>query len=389
MREGSERAFDADPPPVVWSYMEADNEWKPFAANQILEDRTNGLRQSGIIQLMIPYDVARENAMLDTDYYWLRASVVDDANHDIEAFPDVIAIKAQAILAELDNRDNDPSHFAKALAPKKIKKLSESNFRIKKLEQPYSSFNGRQPESGNEFYRRVSERLRHRDRAVTIFDYETLLLEEFPAIYRAKCMSHTRWQSDGTLRELAPGYVTIAVIPSLQNQNIFNRAEPRVPIGKRAEMEEWLRKKVSFFLQEKPEYLRVVNPHYEQVRIECKVAFRPRKLDQETYKHKLNADINNFLAPWIANDQANITFGRRLFKSQILYFIETRNYVEAVTGFDVLLNPNAEGEEGTPITTDVIMPTHAHGILTTFTLAGKTAYQTDHVIETALIENLC
>jgi hypothetical protein len=69
---------------------------------------------------------------------------------------------------------------------------------------PYPSFGGRVTEDNAEFYNRVSERLRHKDRAITIFDYERLVLESFPDIYRVKCIDHT---DEGC--ELAPGHVLV------------------------------------------------------------------------------------------------------------------------------------------------------------------------------------
>jgi YD repeat-containing protein len=56
---------------------------------------------------------------------------------------------------------------------------------------PYDSFGGRVAEDDSTFYTRVSERLRHKDRAITLFDYERLVLEEFPEIYKVRCLNHT------------------------------------------------------------------------------------------------------------------------------------------------------------------------------------------------------
>jgi hypothetical protein len=55
---------------------------------------------------------------------------------------------------------------------------------------PFPSFGGRETEDSSQFYKRVSERLRHKERAITIFDYERLVLESFPSIYKVKCVNH-------------------------------------------------------------------------------------------------------------------------------------------------------------------------------------------------------
>ena len=42
------------------------------------------------------------------------------------------------------------------------------------------------------YYTRVSERLRHKNRAIQLWDYEHLILQNFPHLYRVKMpQSHT------------------------------------------------------------------------------------------------------------------------------------------------------------------------------------------------------
>ncbi len=58
------------------------------------------------------------------------------------------------------------------------------------MKQPFQSFDGKHAEVGKEFYTRVSERLRHKGRAITAWDYEHLVLDRFPGIYKVKCITH-------------------------------------------------------------------------------------------------------------------------------------------------------------------------------------------------------
>ena len=77
---------------------------------------------------------------------------------------------------------------------------------------------GKTPEQPADFNVRVSERLRHKRRALTIWDYERLVLEKFPQIYKVKCLNHTQYEPapgpGGIYRELAPGHVTIVTVPT-------------------------------------------------------------------------------------------------------------------------------------------------------------------------------
>ena len=42
-----------------------------------------------------------------------------------------------------------------------------------------------------EYYRRISERLRHKNRAITSWDYEQIILENFPEVFKVKCLNST------------------------------------------------------------------------------------------------------------------------------------------------------------------------------------------------------
>ena len=58
--------------------------------------------------------------------------------------------------------------------------------------------------------KRISERLRHKGRAITRFDYERITLEQFPEIWKVKCINHTLGLANTTYQkdlELAPGFV--------------------------------------------------------------------------------------------------------------------------------------------------------------------------------------
>ena len=57
------------------------------------------------------------------------------------------------------------------------------------------NFNGKMKEAGNKFYTRVSERLRHKGRTIALWDYERLVLQYFPGVYKVKCINHASLSS--------------------------------------------------------------------------------------------------------------------------------------------------------------------------------------------------
>ena len=94
----------------------------------------------------------------------------------------VILVAAQAFKATFIDKGNDPAFPAKVLPAGTISKLDQPDAAVKKIIQPFSTFGGRAAERSETFYTRVSERLRHKDRAIAMWDYERLVLEAFPQI---------------------------------------------------------------------------------------------------------------------------------------------------------------------------------------------------------------
>src|SRR4029079_18873343 len=122
------------------------------------------------------------------------------------------------------------------LAAESISKLINTNPAIKTVSQPFSSFGGNAVEPEIDFNRRVSERLRHKNRAVNLWDYEHLVLEAFPSIYKVKCLPHT-----GRGIEAEPGSLTLLVIPDLRKRNKINPFQPKVSPVIRSQVAGYLR----------------------------------------------------------------------------------------------------------------------------------------------------
>ena len=327
--EGTED-FSKDPSTVVWSFL-ANNRWVKLDVD-ILADSTNNLLGSGIIRFKIPGEANDDNTLLPKDLRWIRASIKEK----YDAFPQMTDVKARALKATFQDRENDPNHLASPLKANSISKLLKSDSAIKKIGQPYESFNGRMQEQPAVFYHRVSERLRHKNRAITIWDYERLVLEEFPFIYKVKCLNHT-----DNSTEMAPGSVRIVVVPDMRNKKAGSKLKPAVSNNTRKKIKEFLEQLNCDFVD-----LAVENPRYEAVKVNCNVAFY-QGFDPNYYKDRLKTDIDKFLAPWAFDYSREIEFGGSLDQSVIIKFVEDLPYVDFVTDFyldiysdDSIIKPN-------------------------------------------------
>jgi len=308
---------------IHWSYL-SNNEWKEFKKQEI-SDATMQLVQSGIISFIIPADATTVNTILPTGYLWIKASVAEKT----DAICKLISVDAQAAVVTFSDNNNAADFLNAALPAAAISKLKEPQSAVKKVNQPYSSFGGRAMEASDAFYVRVSERLRHKARAITIWDYEHLILEAFPLIHKVKCLNHTK-SVDADYNEVLPGHVTIITIPDLRQRNDINPLKPYTSQAMLQSIDAFLRKRISCHVK-----LHVVNPVFEEVQLKFKLKLAKGFDDFSIYSTKLQQEITAFLSPWAYTADAEISFGGTVYKSVLINFIEERPYVDFITDVEM------------------------------------------------------
>lgn len=319
-------------PTVNWSYL-SDNTWISFDKLDITVDETKGLIQTGIIGFTPPKAANSSHTIHSDGLTWIRASVENNS----DAIPLFTQILAQAIRVTFEDQENDPDRLAEALPAESISKLVSGQSQISKISQPFGSFGGKVPEQPEDFYQRISERLRHKQRAITRWDYEHLVLEQFPEIYQVKVLNHTFY--DGNLekyRALAPRHVTVVIIANVLNQNAIDPLRPKASVALIASVREFLEK-----INPPGVFLHVVNPIYEELQVKTKIKYRPG-IDASFFTKKLEDEIKTFLSPWAYQLPEGFDFAGEVHSSQVLHFIEKRSYIDYLTCFElyqIIRNP--------------------------------------------------
>jgi hypothetical protein len=347
------------PPKLRFEYLAGDR-WEAFDESDV-DDKTDNFAGSGLIGLALPQAADRKHRAMPEGLHWIRISVDDD----IAALNRLLSIDAQAGRAVFADDGNDPAFLETPLPADTIAKLVVPLPAIKKLRQPYSSFGGRPAESADAFAARVSERLRHKDRAVAAFDYEALILEAFPQLFRAKCLSTTAMVRDDGRRiiadnEVSPGAVTVVAVPWTHNVNWRNPLRPYADQALLTAIDKYLKARVSPFVR-----LEVQNPKFEEVQAAFKVRFRPDIADIAFYRDELNAALVEFLTPWSRPGGGEVMFGGKLWKSSLINFVEERAEVDFVTDFELYHKPDVDAGDAdwTPVDVELIEATTARSIL--------------------------
>jgi hypothetical protein len=234
-----------------------------------------------------------------------------------------VAIRAQAVSVRFDDRGNAPAHYEQPLPGGSIDRLREPDARIATIEQPYSSFGAKPTEQPNLFDTRVSERLRHKNRALSAWDYERLVLHRFSQIYKAKCLS-------------IAGGVDVVVIPDIREIHPSNAFAPKAPANLLADIQAYLSERAPAAAR-----IRVRNAKYVSVQVRLGVRFRAG-IDEGFAQRRLNDDLVRFLSPWAFDDGAELMIGGRIYANSILDFADRRDYVDFVAEIKLFRSVNGK-----------------------------------------------
>lgn len=310
----------ANLPPITWSYL-ASNAWQTLIQGQTISDGTMGLIRSGIVSVNLPEDITDNNTVMPAGYYWLKVS----AASELQIFSRLTAIYTQVARVVYSNAAAT-QRSSLILPAGTITKPVNTIAQLKAVSQPFSSTGGVVAESETAFYTRVSERLRHKQRAITPWDYERIILQNFPEVFQTKCITNSHLKDQG----VAPGTANMVVIPYVNAEGtvVNNQLGPVFGFTMLENIKTFLQQYTSAHVQ-----LNVRNPVYETLTVNCSVKFSD---SSPFYIQKLNQDLQAFLSPWILGNKTARSIGEGIQKSTILGFIQKLDYVEFVTGFSVI-----------------------------------------------------
>ncbi len=317
MAEGISNSSEESAPVIEWSYL-ANDQWFALSASKILNDDTLGFVKTGLIEVEIPRNIQKGNTILDSALYWLRIAAVQNVSNASK----ITSICTQVLKATLVNLDEDGKHLEQALPAFTIERSVDSLPGIQRIMQPMPSFGGSPKEKTKQFYTRLSERLRHKQRAITAWDYERLILECFPQIQKATCLSNMNSE-----RTDQAGSVLIVVTPYSKDKKTI---DPLVSREQLYEIKDYLQQYTSPFVQ-----LEVRNPAYERVKIICGVQLA-KGYNYGLYLQKLNDEINKYLIQDMLQNGKNIELGGKINTSDILSFMRTLPYIDFITRFSMV-----------------------------------------------------
>jgi len=285
-------------------------------------DGTLGLRQSGIVRFAAPFDWADGSAAAGAPHgRWLRVETTAAGLAGSVRRLQTDAVEARYVLAPGHETDETP---ATPLPANAVKALAAAVPGIKKVTNPRPSAGGRGPEPDAGFAVRASGVVRHRNRAITASDIEEMLRHAFPELALVRCLAHHSRTS-----ECAPGSVAVVAVPS----GAERAPVPTVRLA--ADMDRYVREHATAWVD-----VAILCAEYVEVAVSTTAVLRRGVLAGEA-RAIVEADLRAFLHP-LGGRRRAAGFGRPLFRSELLQFLEGHRLVEFVgeDGLD-FLGPHA------------------------------------------------
>lgn len=259
---------------AVWQYWKG-TEWQTLSSQNIISDETAGLTQSGFVEIELAEEIKAE--WLDKQkQLWLRVALVPRGK-DVPACLGLRNVWTNCIRVTADGGDGS------SLPAGTIQGTQEEDTRIGSVMQPLPGFGGIPAGTEVQQASHQTARFANRHRAVTQRDYEQILLEHFPEVDLAQCLTLPPKQGGKRAAE-----VCIVVFSRTGDSRYFLS-----PLWKLKEMENTLKRYAPACVS-----LRIVNPLYEQVNIRCTATLHSGVSDKEKVMADLNTIAEGYLSPW-------------------------------------------------------------------------------------------
>jgi len=314
---------------IQWHYL-SNNTWKLFSSKNIIEDTTKNLIQSGIIKLVIPKDINKNNTIFSDSLFYIKVELYNGNNFKKQ----LKNIFINGVLVERcfdETYNNDLIQ----LNSNSIRKLMVDLPEIDQIIQPYQNFQGLPQESEDSFYIRISEMLRTKNRYVTIRDITQAILNKFNNISLVEILGNGNQNSilrKSIYHDLDMVITLIPKFSKIENYDFDNI--PAVDSELLFQVKEFVKTIV-------PDQVKVVilNPIYEKIKVNCKVVFKESRGNNEIkiYTNLLNKEISSFIAPWIENGSENgIEIKNHIHIDDIIDFIKDRPYISMVNSLSLI-----------------------------------------------------
>nr|WP_252733584.1 hypothetical protein [Paracoccus marinaquae] len=304
------------PNPVRWCYLSAHG-WKDMPETSLSSDTTAGLMRSGLVTIDLPEDAIEHSPEMPAGGVWIAAVATTRRLH---VFPRLNRISVNGIWV----RRGDSSW--RGDEPGRVWSFNPPQPGIGAIREIATPGDVHPPETTDAYVARVGERLRHRRRAVTPWDIERMVLQEFPEVWMVKCLPHL----DRTDPAPMPGVATVVAVRRPPGGRTPRHPEPCLfDVAVLQRIHDFIAGQGTAFAR-----FEVVNPAFERLQVRAKIAVEAGR-ENGAMAQALKHELARYLSVWTAG-RALQRFGWSLNTRALKAHIADLGYVRGVTDFSVL-----------------------------------------------------
>lgn len=263
--------------------------WVEIKQDYIIENTFQKGLGSGMLTFRVPYDIENNHPFYDPQKQWVRISIT---NEHAYAIGNCLLMRTNCSKAVRTGFEQSQSiqHIAPGVLSHFVAK--ELHQAVATISQPMASRGGKQVEAQSLYYKRIAQRLAHKNRAVRPEDFIQLLQERFSKIAWVKVATSTT-----NPKEINPGEVHLIVLPYFSN--LEELRSWRLRAEEKEEMEQYLKSKCLMGVK-----VKVMAPRLEWV--EAYVDIELNRMMNPPSIYELTDLINHAISPW-AFDLRNST----------------------------------------------------------------------------------
>jgi hypothetical protein len=299
---------------IDWYYSSVEG-WKKLESDHILYDQTFNLMKTGIISFRFPEDFSRSQKLLHNNRFYLKAYSKNKA--DQFSLIKSIVTNANTVVEIIDSNNQNRLEQIKANTIEGFEKKINA---IISVNQPFDSGPFKTKEEPIQFYQRVSELLRHKNRPVTKWDIERFILSRFDWLSHVICFHDPSADTKSNINVLCMKRI----------ETFQNIEEVKLSMAEMNQINETVSQFMAPFAK-----ISIVNPIFEDLWIKCKLRFKNIPIGKGI--EQLNNDLLNFICAWKTTAHTNPHhIPNRIKKYDVIKFIRTREYIAFVTGISIV-----------------------------------------------------
>lgn len=286
---------------LIWEFLNC-GEWESIAESNILRNETDNLTKTGLVIFKIPSHFSDE---VNKGKFWLRLHLSEEQENNII----IEKVYSKVIKVALELPDNRAYYeYGKVLPPNAIARSLTKIPGIRNIKQPMPSFGGKSLEKENAFVNRISETIKHRNRPVTSWDFEKIILTEFHEISQVICIPVSE-HNNSLLIVIIP--VSDEKFPITSN-DLLNRVD------------RFLRSVTSSHVK-----FNICSPLYEKIKVNVSLSLKVG-YTQGFYLDEINSKLTEFINTIALSNSNRFVLGGKLHLSDVLSYLKTIPYIDGV-----------------------------------------------------------